>query len=100
MCVSLPSLSLKDRKKLRAGDCNQCPAAVTCGGRKKKFLFGPNSLAPPAVTADTNGMHRRYVHTSPGRPCAETLESRRMLAVDVNIDAAQRFQQIDGFGTS
>src|SRR5918993_4369485 len=45
-------------------------------------------------------MHGRSVHTSPGRVCAETLEPRRMLAVDVNIDAAQRFQPIDGFGTS
>ena len=30
----------------------------------------------------------------------ETLESRRLLAVAVDIDAATRFQQIDGFGTS
>src|SRR5918993_5297992 len=45
-------------------------------------------------------MHGRSVHTSPGRVCAETLEPRRMMAVDVDIDAASRFQQIDGFGTS
>ncbi len=30
----------------------------------------------------------------------EALEARRMLAVDVSIDASKRFQTIDGFGTS
>ena len=38
--------------------------------------------------------------TPPRKAVIEPLEPRRMLAVDVNIDAAARFQQIDGFGTS
>src|SRR5688500_5689766 len=33
-------------------------------------------------------------------PLFETLEARRLLAVNVAIDATARFQQIDGFGTS
>src|SRR5437667_3726135 len=40
---------------------------------------------------------RRQRHNS----CSmQTLEQRRMLAVDVAIDVDTRFQQIDGFGTA
>src|SRR5687768_11824031 len=94
MCVSLPSL--KDRQK--------CERAIVMSGRRLSLRGAKEKavhrLAAPAVAADRKCMHRRCMHTSPGRPCAETLEPRRLLAVDVNIDAATRFQQIDGFGTS
>src|SRR5687768_9963461 len=71
-----------------------------CGGAKKVADLADIPLARPAHAADRKCMHSRLMHASSGRVCAETLEARQLMAVDVNIDAGTRFQQIDGFGTS